>query len=64
LRSIKLWTAAFDSTIRAALTEKPRKPDAMLEHIDEGDDIIAGMFDSEPSTDPTLMKVSSKASSP
>jgi acyl-CoA hydrolase len=34
--------------IRAALTEKRCEPEAVLEHIDEGDDVIVGMFNSEP----------------
>jgi hypothetical protein len=37
-------------TIRAALTEKRCQPEAVLEHIDEGDDVIVGMFNSEPLT--------------
>jgi acyl-CoA hydrolase len=37
-------------TIRAALTEKRRRPEAVLEHIGEGDDIIVGMFNCEPLT--------------
>ena len=28
-------------TIRAALTEKRRRPEAVLEHIGEGDDVIS-----------------------
>src|ERR671911_474532 len=36
--------------IRAALTEKQSQPEAVLEHIDEGDDLIVGMFNSEPLT--------------
>src|SRR3712207_4700580 len=35
-------------TIRAALTEKQCQPKAVLEHIDEWDDVIVGMFNSEP----------------
>ena len=35
-------------TIRAALTEKRCKPEAVLKHIGEGDDVIVGMFNSEP----------------
>jgi acyl-CoA hydrolase len=35
-------------TISAALTEKRCQPEAVLEHIDEGDDLIVGMFNSEP----------------
>jgi acyl-CoA hydrolase len=37
-------------TVRAALAEKKRQPEAVLEHIDEGDDVIVGMFNSEPLT--------------
>jgi acyl-CoA hydrolase len=37
-------------TIRAALTKKRRRPEAVLEHIGEGDDIIVGMFNCEPLT--------------
>ena len=37
-------------TIHAALAEKQCQPEAVLEHIDEGDDLIAGMFNSEPLT--------------
>ena len=37
-------------TIRAALTEKQCRPEAVLEHIDQGDDVIVGMFNSEPLT--------------
>ena len=36
--------------IRAALTKKQCQPETALEHIDEGDDVIAGMFNSEPLT--------------
>ena len=36
--------------IRTALTEKLCQPAAVLEHIDEGDDLVAGMFNSEPLT--------------
>jgi acyl-CoA hydrolase len=36
--------------IRTALTEKQCQPEAVLEHIDEGDDLIVGMFNSEPLT--------------
>src|ERR671916_825182 len=35
-------------TIHAALTAKRCQPEAVLEHIDEGDDVIVGMFNSEP----------------
>src|SRR3712207_5140589 len=37
-------------TIRAALGGKRRRPEAVLEHIGEGDDLIVGMFNSEPLT--------------
>jgi acyl-CoA hydrolase len=37
-------------TIRAALAEKQCQPEAVLEHIGEGDDVIVGMFNSEPLT--------------
>jgi acyl-CoA hydrolase len=37
-------------TIRAALAEKQCQPEAVLAHIDEGDDVIVGMFNSEPLT--------------
>src|SRR5919199_1392291 len=35
-------------TIRAVLSGKRRLPEAVLEHIDEGDAVIVGMFNSEP----------------
>ena len=35
-------------TIHAALTAKRCQPEAVLEHIDEGDDVIVGMLNSEP----------------
>jgi hypothetical protein len=38
---------AHPPTIHAALAEKHCQPDAVLEHIDEGADIIVGMFNSE-----------------
>jgi acyl-CoA hydrolase len=38
------------SAIRAALTETQCQPEAVLEHIDEGDDLVVGMFNSEPLT--------------
>jgi hypothetical protein len=41
---------AHPPTIRASLTEKRCPPEAVLEHIDEGDEIIVGMFNSEPLT--------------
>jgi acyl-CoA hydrolase len=37
-------------TIRAALAEKLGQPEAVLEHIGEGVDVIVGMFNSEPLT--------------
>src|ERR671910_1501970 len=37
-------------TIRAALAEKQCQPEAVLEHVGEGDDVIVGMFNSEPLT--------------
>src|SRR4028118_506289 len=37
-------------TIRTALAEKQCQPEAVLEHIGEGDDVIVGMFNSEPLT--------------
>ena len=37
-------------TIRVALAEKRCQPEAVLGHIDEGDDVIVGMFNSEPLT--------------
>ena len=36
--------------IQAALTERQGRPETVLEHIDEGDDLIVGMFNSEPHT--------------
>src|SRR5215216_5248924 len=41
---------AHPPTIHAALAEKHCRPEAVLEHIDEGADIIVGMFNSEPLT--------------
>src|ERR687894_1229319 len=41
---------AHPPTIRAALAEKQCQPEAVLEHIGEGDDVIVGMFNSEPLT--------------
>src|SRR3712207_9479227 len=41
---------AHPPTIRAALSGKRRRPEAVLEHIGEGDDLIVGMFNSEPLT--------------
>ena len=37
-------------TIHVALTEKQYQPAAVLKYIDEGDDLIVGMFNSEPLT--------------
>jgi acyl-CoA hydrolase len=48
--AIRNQTKAHPPTIRAALTEKRCQPEAVLEHIDEGDDVIVGMFNSEPLT--------------
>jgi acyl-CoA hydrolase len=36
--------------IHASLAEKRRRPEAVLEHIGEGDDVIVGMHNSEPAT--------------
>ena len=36
--------------IHSALTEKQGQPEAVLEHIHEADDLIVGMFNSEPRT--------------
>jgi acyl-CoA hydrolase len=41
---------AHPPTIHAALAENQCQPDAVLEHIDEGADLIVGMFNSEPLT--------------
>ncbi len=41
---------AHPQPIRTTLIEKQRKPEAVLEHIGEGDDLIVGMFNSEPLT--------------
>jgi acyl-CoA hydrolase len=41
-------TTTRPPAIRAALTEKRCQPEAVLEHIDEGDDLVVGMFNSEP----------------
>ena len=43
-------TKTHPPTIRAALAEKQCQPEAVLEHIGEGDDVIVGMFNSEPLT--------------
>src|SRR5215210_6256926 len=50
------WMASGDRgtaqspTIRAALNEKRRRPEGVLDLIREGDDLIVGMFNSEPLT--------------
>jgi glutamine amidotransferase-like uncharacterized protein len=41
---------AHPPTIHAAMAEKHCQPDAVLEHIDEGANIIVGMFNSEEQT--------------
>ena len=41
---------AHPPPIHAALAEKQCQPDAVLEHIDEGADLLVGMFNSEPLT--------------
>jgi acyl-CoA hydrolase len=41
---------ALSPTIRATLTDRLRRPEAVLDHIGEGDDLIVGMFNSEPLT--------------
>jgi hypothetical protein len=41
---------AQSPTIRAALSEKRRGPEGVLDHIGEGDDLVVGMFNSEPLT--------------
>src|SRR5918912_4029860 len=43
-------TVTKPPTIGAALTNKRRLPEAVVEHITEGDDLIAGMANSEPAT--------------
>src|ERR671921_2781371 len=43
-------TATKPPTIGAALARKRRPPEAVVEHIGEGDDLIAGMGNSEPVT--------------
>ena len=43
-------TKTHPPTIRAALAEKQCQPEAVLEHVGEGDDVIVGMFNSEPLT--------------
>lgn len=41
-------TKTHPPTIHAALTAKRCQSEAVLEHIGEGDDVIVGMFNSEP----------------
>src|SRR5918997_1114279 len=48
--AIRNQAKAHPPTIRAALAEKHCQPEAVLEHIGEGDDVIVGMFNSEPLT--------------
>src|SRR5918998_3186590 len=48
--AIRNQAKAHPPTIRAALAEKQCQPEAVLEHIGEGDDVIVGMFNSEPLT--------------
>src|SRR5918993_501879 len=43
-------TVAKPPTIGAALAKKRRSPEAVVEHITEGDDLITGMANSEPAT--------------
>jgi acyl-CoA hydrolase len=43
-------TVAKPPTIGAALANKRRSPEAVVEHITEGNDLIAGMANSEPAT--------------
>jgi hypothetical protein len=43
-------TVAKPPTIGAALAKKRRSPEAVVEHITEGDDLIIGMVNSEPAT--------------
>src|ERR687893_1756334 len=43
-------TVAKPPTIGAALAKKRRSPEAVVEHITEGDDLITGMGNSEPAT--------------
>src|ERR687894_178701 len=43
-------TVAKPPTIGAALANKRRSLEAVVEHITEGDDLIAGMANSEPAT--------------
>src|ERR671916_163269 len=48
--AIRNQAKAHPPTICAALAEKQCQPEAVLEHIGEGDDVIVGMFNSEPLT--------------
>src|SRR5918997_1622371 len=48
--AIRNQTKTHPPTVGAALAEKRRRPEAVLEHIGEGDDVIVGMFNSEPLT--------------
>ena len=43
-------TVAKPPTIGAALAKKRRSPEAVVEHITEGDDLIIDMANSEPAT--------------
>src|ERR671910_472010 len=43
-------TVTKPPTIGAALAKKRRSPEAVVEHITEGDDLITGMANSEPAT--------------
>jgi hypothetical protein len=48
--AIRNQTTTRPPVIDAALTEKQRQPEAVLGHTNEGDDLIVGMFNSEPCT--------------
>src|SRR5215213_6581901 len=48
--TIGIQTKTHPPTIRAALTQRQCKPEAVMEHIGEGDDLVVGMFNSEPLT--------------
>jgi hypothetical protein len=43
-------TVTKPPTIGIALAKKRQSPEAVVEHISEGDDLIAGMGNSEPAT--------------
>ena len=43
-------TVTKPSMIGAALATKRQSPEAVVEHITDGDDLIAGMGNSEPAT--------------